>query len=460
MTTTVGRAVDTHGDLLTPTVEPWHSELPDGDNVRELRPYDVAYGDERYSQHDFLGEDERFHNFTSGVGAGKTLSGILRVALNVEVWNPGEMGMIVTPTTLGLKNVIIPELSKWGFLDDWEYKGPMSDEPGLHAPNGARILLESADNDRKIERLRGPSIAWMWMDEAAIIPENAWEILLGRLRAGSYRNAFITTTPAGYNWVYDTFVAEETRMRSVNNVLGVPSFANPWLPLDYRRDILDEYEGNFHAQEVMGEFVSFEGLVYPWFGEDHLVQLKDVPEPGSGDIAETIYGVDWGHNNPATISAWVRDAEQDRWTCVAEWYERRCTAQDQAREVLAMLDDWGPGPVYCDPSEPANIETFRREGVPARPAENAVTPGIQYIAGLGNNGQLAVAEYCQNLRNEFNAYQYKNSGTGDDPLKQTDHLMDGMRYALYTHSRKEKTRTEHTSSGKPTRGERVIRYRA
>ena len=456
---TVARAVDTHGDLLTPSVEPWQATRPN-EAARDLFPYEVTFGDATYSQRVFLDDDRRFHNFTSGVGAGKTLAGILRVALNVEKWNPGEMGMIVTPTTLGLKNVIIPELSKWGFLDDWVYKGPTSDEPGLHAPNGARILLESADNDRKIERLRGPSISWVWIDEAAIVPENAWQILLGRLRTGNYRNAFITTTPSGYNWVYESFVDAETRVKSVNNVLGVPSYANPWLPIDYRRDILDEYEGNFHAQEVLGEFVSFEGLVYPWFDdEDHVVALEDVPEPGSGSIRQTIYGVDWGHNNPATISAWVYDTDEDWWLCVAEWYERRCTPQDQARELASMIDRWGPGPVYCDPSEPANIETFHRENVPAQPADNAVTPGIQHVAGMGANGELAVAEYCQNLRNEFNAYQYKDSGRGDAPLKQNDHLCDSMRYALYTHSRLPRTETRHTSSGRPSRGERVTRYR-
>jgi len=259
---------------------------------------------------------------------------------NVQAWNPGETGMIITPTSLGLKNVILPELSKWGILNQWTYRGPQSSEPGLHAPNGTRILLESADNDRKIERLRGPSIAWFWMDEAALIPEKAWRILVGRLRAGEYRNAWITTTPKGKNWIYDKFHPEsDDQLDSVNNVLGVPSYANPHLALDYRRDILGEYGGQFRQQEVEGAFVKPEGLVYPWFDrETHVVETADVPE----SFDRFIYGADWGfHPHPAAMYAiGVRDG---MYYVLAEHYETRNTVSDLADVIVGPEDGDGGG---------------------------------------------------------------------------------------------------------------------
>lgn len=33
----------------------------------------------------------------------------------------------------------------------------------------------------------------------------------------------------------------------------------------------------------------------------------------------------------------------------------------------------------------------------------------------------------------MNQYQYKDGGDSDDPLKQNDHAMDALRYALFTH---------------------------
>jgi phage terminase large subunit len=106
--------------------------------------------------------------------------------------------------------------------------------------------------------------------------------------------------------------------------------------------------------------------------------------------------------------------------------------QDHSRAAATLVDEYGEGPLYCDPSEPANIEQFRRDGLPARKAENDVTPGIQHVASVRD--QLQVAAHCQNVRNEFRQYQYKDGGDSDAPLKQHDHAMDALRYALFSHA--------------------------
>lgn len=373
----------------------------------------------------FLTRSARYYAFISGIGAGKTAAGICRLLKNVRDWNPGETGFVVAPTVPSLRTTVLPELDKWGVLDQCEFNRT---EKRLDFPNGSTVFLDSADNDRKIERLRGPSISWFWIDEAATVDKRAWEILVGRLRTGGYRNAFITTTPKGENWVYERFVKDNPN--DVRAITGVESHANPHLPEDYE-EITGEYDGRFYQQEVEGAFVGFEGLVYPWFDrETHVIGTP----PDTYD--EVIYGVDWGHNNPAVILAIIRDGEE--WIVADEWHERRCTINDQARAADDMVARWGEGPIYCDPSEPANIETFRRQGLPATQGENAVTPGIQHIASLRDT--LRVAAHCQNLRNEFNQYQYKDDGESDDPLKQHDHALDSLRYALFTHTRTPKRR--------------------
>lgn len=425
--------------------QPWTDGRFDPDAVEdtELRPYRVQVGDDVYDQSNFTGSTEkRYHNFTSGIGAGKTVSGIIRTVANVEAWNPGEMGMIITPTSLGVKNVILPELSKWGLLDKWEFYGPQSEAPGLHAPNGSRVLLESADNDRKIERLRGPSLSWFWMDEPNLIPEKAWRILTGRLRAGNYRNAFITGTPKGYNWVHEKFIDPETKLDAVNNVLGVPSFANPHLPLDYRREILEEYEGSFYAQEVLGEFVTFEGLVYRWFDPDTHV-LDEAPPTEVFD--EFVYGVDFGFDNPSVILAIGKRGDQ--YVVCEEFYESRCTEQDLADRAVELQENWGPGRFYCDPSEPSAIATFQQEGLNAQKAVNDVTPGIRTVTNSQDN--IRVVEACQAVRNEFRQYQYDTDSAKDDPIKKNDHAMDSLRYALHTHEQRggEVTRSKHSLGG-------------
>jgi PBSX family phage terminase large subunit len=397
------------GPITEPTAERFETEQRD----ELLEPLDY--------QEEFLTFGPTYHAFVSGIGAGKTTALIQRIALNVEYWNPGETGVVITPTVPSLRNVLIPELRKWGYLDigDWE---PSKKRWTL--PNGATVIFESADNQRKIQRLRGPNIGWFGMDEPSSIAAEAWDVMVGRLREGSYLNAFVTGTPKGYNWVYDRFVGDDA-LGDVNLVRDVTTKDNPHLPDVYTDQIVEQYEGRFYEQEVRGQFTDFEGLVYPWFDADNLITAP----PETYD--EVVYGVDWGHSNPAVVLAILRRGDQ--WIVADEWYERRCTTGDQAQAARALLEEYGEGSIYCDPSEPANIHEFKRDyDLPARKAENEVSPGIRKVAEFQD--ELQVAEHCQNVRNEFSQYQYKDGGDSDDPLKQNDHAMDALRYAMFTHS--------------------------
>jgi PBSX family phage terminase large subunit len=388
--------------------------------------------DDHPAQQAFVDDRNTKTGYIGGVGSGKTTGGVFRAGRHVSDWNEGHTGVIVCPTVPMLRNVIVDELRQWGLLDKpgIEYR---RSENRIEYPNGSTIILESANNDRKIERLRGLNLAWAWMDEAAYLPEKVYRILSDRLRVGNYRNLFATTTPRGFNWLYDVFgdidvdgepIADGKLLRgaTTTSIVGVSTRANPGNPEDYIEREERQHTGESYHQEVEGEFTKFSGLIFPWFGDDNLVD--EAPER----YDEAIYGVDWGHNNPSTVLALVRDGET--WTAVEEHYETRWTVNDHSRAMQDMQERWGPGRIYCDPSEPANIEQFQRDGLDAKAAENDVTPGIQHVSSMRED--LHVVETCQNLRNEFSQYQYKDGQ--DKPEKANDHLMDSLRYALFTHA--------------------------
>lgn len=221
-------------------------------------------------QRAFCQKGKRYIGYVSGVGAGKTYGGIIRTLLNMEQWNVGDMGAIVAPTTQMIKNVIIPEMRDMGLFDppiNYEYRGSRSTEPGLVAPNGSRALILSADNDRTIERLRGLNLAWGWIDEEAVVPPRARQILQQRLRTGSYRNLFITTTPKGKNHTYNFFVrdvdaeryelGEATVYESEDTfaIVGVPTGRNPHTPTDYKEAMERDMPDAIRAQEIRGQFI-------------------------------------------------------------------------------------------------------------------------------------------------------------------------------------------------------------
>jgi hypothetical protein len=107
-------------------------------------------------------------------------------------WNVGELGAVVAPTRTMVQDVIINELRDLGIFEwGWDYASSQASEPGILAPNGSRALVLSADNTRTVERLKGLNLAWWWIDEEAEVPPRAREILMQRLRTGTYRNGTI-----------------------------------------------------------------------------------------------------------------------------------------------------------------------------------------------------------------------------------------------------------------------------
>jgi len=213
---------------------------------------------------------KRYYGYVSGVGAGKTFSGIIRTMLNMRRWNVGQMGAIIAPTRQMIVNVIIPEMRDLGLFDppiNWEYKSAYSDQPGIHTPDGGRALILSADNTKTVERLRGLNLAWVWIDERTAVPSRAQEIAMQRLRIGEYRNLYVTTTPKGKDDVYDFFVGDvDTNEQELEHgtlyeaddrlaVVGVPTSANPHTPDDYKDAMAADMPEEIRQQEVEGKFV-------------------------------------------------------------------------------------------------------------------------------------------------------------------------------------------------------------
>lgn len=91
-----------------------------------------------------------------------------------------------------------------------------------------------------------------------------WDIMIGRLRENPGR-AWLTTTPKGFDWIYDLFV---TRQLADYDLIRSTSRQNPYLPADFVATLEGTYAGQFRQQEIEGEFVQPEGaLAQRWWFE-------------------------------------------------------------------------------------------------------------------------------------------------------------------------------------------------
>jgi PBSX family phage terminase large subunit len=377
-------------------------------------------------QFDFFTDSSKFKAFLSARGAGKTSVGWMN-CLRFSAEFPGSRGVIVAPSFPLIDDVILPEMDDWipkeFILKDNRFKH------NLFFDNGSVIMFRSADNMRHIQRLRGLSISWFWIDEATLTPQILWDVLLGGLRQkGFKRQAWITGTPKPNSWVKKLFMDKLTRIPNCFALTDVPIESNRHLPSDYVSSLRSQYSGRFAAQELDGLFVEFEGLVYPDFSHRHILS-PDSPflKP---PFQRMIYAIDWGFRNPCCLLA---IGFKDKNPIVIQEFYRTHVIDDKLIDIAkSWRDQFGPGPIYCDPSQPDSIAKFRIAGLDAHAAKNPVVPGIKTVTSflLSLDKQLYVSPFCQNLISEFYSYCYSESS--DMPIKVNDHALDSLRYGLHS----------------------------
>lgn len=379
----------------------------------------------------FVGTSAHFAAFVGGIGSGKSYGGCVRglmasqgyIGSQQRIPTPN-LGVITAPTYTMLRDATLRTFMDvaGGAVREFnknEYRAVMQ--------NGSEVLFRSTDNP---EHLRGPNIAWAMLDEAALSTANTWDIMIGRLRQfGQLGYLWLVTTPKGRNWIWQKFVQN---LRPERRLFRASSKDN--LALD--QSILDawesEYVGDFARQELEGEFVAFEGLIYPEFNRALHVS-SNRPE----SFNQVVAGVDWGFTNPGVI--WVSGVDSDRRMYgIYEAYQRQKRVEEWVNTAKELRDIYGIQRFFCDPSEPNYIKAFVDAGCRAEAANNDVNHGIQRVKSrlVRRDDGLARLTMSSDFAwtiSEFDQYQWKpakSGGYADEPMKVNDHAMDALRYAV------------------------------
>lgn len=379
-----------------------------------------------------------FSAFVGGIGSGKTTAGAVRGlrASYGHIGQQGEgerqnplqipnLGMVTAPTYTMLRDASLRtflEMAEHAGILDRFYKNDMM----VRLDNGSEILFRSAHAP---ERLRGPSLAWWWGDEAALYDALVWPVMIGRLRQfGQQGYAWITSTPRGKNWLYKAFVRDNAdnpdyaliQARSADNIFMDEAIIRAWE---------QSYVGDFAAQELDGQFVAHEGLVYPEF-EAGLHVTHRRPDT----FTQVLAGVDWGLNNPGVIVVAGTDYDQ-RLYFVLEEVERQRLIDDWVRVAVQLRDLWQIEAFYCDPSNPDNIAAFERAGLRTYKANNTIKTGIQRVKArlvrqVDGQPRLFIAPTMTHAIREFETYHWAQNRheLSELPVKANDHLMDAIRY--------------------------------
>lgn len=394
-------------------------------------------------QYEFLASDAHFSAFIAGIGSGKTTTGThrgVRAAFgqigSTSIPSPNT-GMVCAPTYDMINLIVVPSyyavlggtIDEGGLIADYN-----KSEKVMTLVNGSKIVFRSTDNP---ERLRGPNLSWIHMDEAALMSEDVWKILFGRIRAdGKFGYIWLTSTPAGRNWIYQKWVQDK---RDSYHLVRMHTFENIFLHPEFLQELALEYSGDYAKQELGGAFVGFKGLIYPEFNPERHIFHDEI------DLSRYAYfvaGVDWGFASPGVILVAGVDAD-GRIDIIHEDYTKRRGIEDWASVAYQYHQTYNIQTFFCDPSKPDYIQKFIDVGCNAVGADNTVESGIQDVRRMiirkdeNNTAYLRVHNVTPWTQTEFSQYQWLTrnvTGVGevnlDVPKKAKDHTMDSLRYLV------------------------------
>jgi hypothetical protein len=397
-------------------------------------------------QEPFYYAPHRFRAFVGGLGSGKSAVG-MNVAIDLAIENPGCTGVVAAPKYSQVRDVDLVEFRKW-CPDPLIRKVSESITGGLKAQlvNGSTILFRSTD---KPHTLRGLNLAWFVFDEAAYGEEEAFMILLSRVRdpRAKRKAIVIITSPNGTrNWLHRKY-RETFRPDQDGDWFWqrASSYDNPHTGEEYVNDLASNVSARAAQQEIDGEFVGAEGLVY---GGDFIPSVHEIAydyNPG-----RPVYvGFDPGFRMAALL-AFQQRPEDGAWVCFDEEMPEDVGAQKLAHMLVDKPYASHVAGMVVDPAGLNNaqdtgaplVAVFEEQGFAVEaPEERKIVRGIETVRYalrpyrgsprlyFSNALRRKEEGWTRGVIKDLEAYHYTPNTTEDVPEHDdSSHSMDALRY--------------------------------
>lgn len=303
------------------------------------------------------------------------------------------------------------------------------------------ISTVGAKDSGAIGAIQGKTMSLAYCDEMTLYPESIIDMIDTRLR-NPHSMGFCTMNPSHpahkiKKWI-DKASAGDKNYYQCHFTLD----DNPYLDQDYKNRIKNSLSGIFYKRNYLGEWCLAEGAIFDFFDRS----IHVVPRPPRA-AEYWIVGVDYGTNNAfAAVLVGVSTGKYEQSTPMM-WVEREYywdhvvkgrqkTSAEFADDLKEWLAPYAVRGIYIDPSAANFRLDLQRRGMHPVNADNDVSNGINKLTSDLAYGNLFIDRGCTNLIREIESYVWdpKCLEIGQDkPLKQNDHAIDALRYAVNTH---------------------------
>lgn len=226
----------------------------------------------------------KFLGLVGGFGCGKTYSFCIKTIIMASL-NTGHRGVIMEPTIGMVNRVLVPEMNRTLEMMQVPYDFSKSKLTyTMHFAEGStEVICLGAEN---YPRMAGLNLAFFGVDEADLIKKDIaqamWNMGMSRLRQGTVYQGFTTSTPEGFNFLYDFFILQpEKRDFGDRRLIKGKTRDNPHLEEDYIQSMINNFPPNLAKSYLEGEFTNLtSGQIYYAFDrtENHTdKKLSDYP---------------------------------------------------------------------------------------------------------------------------------------------------------------------------------------
>ena len=284
-----------------------------------------------------------------------------------------------------------------------------------------------------LKSARGFTAFGAYINEASLANEAVFNEIQNRCSKPGSHIICDTNPSIPTHWLKKNYIDNK------NPDAGIISFNftiddNITLDAGYVKSMKASKTGVFYDRDILGLWVTGEGIVYQDFNKDTMV-VDEVP-----DNLEYYCGVDWGfakgHENvitvlgddPETDTSYLIGVYQSTGKYIDYWVD----IGHEIQEKLGYDVNF-----WCDSARPEYVSYFQQENIQARNADKSVMDGIEYCSSRIKIGKFKVLRDCAEPFLD-DLYQYVWDPVKGVPKKEHDNVMDSWRYALYNqHKRSE-----------------------
>lgn len=290
-------------------------------------------------------------------------------------------------------------------------------------------------DERSQDLIQGITLAGMFFDEVALMPESFVNQATGRLSVDGSKMWFNCNPDGPYHWFKVNWIDKQKDKNLV--YLHFTMDDNLSLSDKIKARYRSMYSGVFYQRYILGLWTVAEGVIYDMFNYSKHVyeRLTDYLTTDQNYVS-----IDYGTQNATVFLLWQK-GKDDIWYCTKEYcysgrdQKKQKTDKEFADDLQTFISDTKIKQIIIDPSAASFIAEVKQRGLDVKKANNDVADGIRSVGTLLNQQKILFSKDCTNTLTEFTSYVWdaKAASRGEDkPVKEHDHCMDAVRYFVYT----------------------------